>query len=505
MESTSQSSSSSSAAKSFDALVKSFFTKPPQDMDVDEEEPDVPPRSPSRMGFSDRPGRSPGHRGLDDDEDDDTAVVEDADEERNFIEGRLADCGESDSSDEWSDESEDSYSGEIVYRTGPPPPVIRPLTIAAAGGGAADEAQSLPAAGGYSSLYSIIPETDPILEPAEYTRPSIHHHGLSQSALQHQRWMWGARYEQWMRWHLDVERATAEASAYDGIVDTSGIEPPSSMKSRPASPSERSEQKPPGPTEINPAIFPRAGDLSTLHDPKANSLDQLFHHFPLWTIKKVLYVFNMDFRGSQKPPAPKSDETEGEAPKAGSQNESPATSEMDLTLVEEPSGKSSPGPSKGHLENAWTEIIKESASCSDISKTNDTPDWEHSWQARWEVLAELVKMNREAINMQPTPADDEKTETSASGKPAATQASETAAREAPTTNKFFFASDTTPKGSENENGGEDLEDSDEDYGEIILNPQFTQPFEQGIDLAKDFLENSNLRVDVRSGAKMLCV
>ncbi|KAA1474491.1 hypothetical protein DENSPDRAFT_931695 [Dentipellis sp. KUC8613] len=499
MESASQSSSSSSAAKSFDALVKSFFTKPSQDIDVDEDEPNVPPRSPSRMGFSNGPKRSPEHRGPNDSDsdDEDTAAAEDTNEERNFIEGRLADCGESDSSDEWSDESEDSYSGEIVYRTGPPPPIIRPLTVSS---GSADEAHPIPAAGGYSSLYSIIPETDPILEPAEHTRSSISHHGLSQSALQHQRWMWGARYEQWMRWHLDVERATAEASAYDGIVDTSGIEPPSSMKSRPASPSERSEQKPPGPAEINPAIFPRAGDLSTLHDPKANSMDQLFHHFPLWTIKKVLYVFNMDFRGSQKPPAAKPDEAEGEEPKADSQNESPATSEMDLTLVEEPTGKSSPGPSKGQVD-AWTDLIQDGASCPDISKasTNDTPDWEHSWQARWEVLAELVKLNREA--MQPAPTDDdEKSEVSASA-----QASEPTAREAPTANKFFFASDTAPEGSENEDSGEDLEDSDEDYGEIILNPQFTQPFERGIDLAKDFLENNSLRVDVRSGAKMLCI
>ncbi|KAI0266128.1 hypothetical protein BC834DRAFT_875609 [Gloeopeniophorella convolvens] len=159
-----------------------------------------------------------------------------------------------------------------------------------------------------------VPDAFPIQDTPTYTlplaadfaaypppppRPMLPHHGLSRSALQHQKWLWHTRYDEWMQWQAEVETAEAEASVYGGIV---AVEPPPTRRTRFPSPSPSEPEQTPvsKKVEVNDKIFPRTGDLMALHDPQVARLDQTFCNFPLWTIQKVLFVCSMDAAAREK-------------------------------------------------------------------------------------------------------------------------------------------------------------------------------------------------------------
>ncbi|KAI0064222.1 hypothetical protein BV25DRAFT_1837021 [Artomyces pyxidatus] len=319
-------------AKCFDSLVKSFFTNPPL------EDTEAPPRSPSRMGFLDTQPLSPRPRAkrvpvpsLDISEAT-LSIRADTDEDTN-----------SDSSDEWSAESDSGDSGSVVFT-----PSSSPVSRV--------NVSSTP-----PSAYSPIPSVDPALEkPADpsscrFSRPALPHHGLSRSALQHQKWMWNARYDEWMQWQMEMDHAAAEASVYGGIVDMPAASPPPFLRARSASPAPEAKVK----TEMNQNIFPRTGDLSSLRDPQAATLDRTFCNYPLCTIQKLLFLFNVDVGSAGR--------VGKEWGTLGDRESSPgidadSSCDMDKTLVNNAVPRKSSSPERS----------------------------EQDWRARWEVLAELV-------------------------------------------------------------------------------------------------------------------
>ncbi|KAN0125398.1 hypothetical protein V8E53_015533 [Lactarius tabidus] len=430
-------------SKTYEALVKSLFTNMSH-----VKESDVPPRPQSRIGFR-RNNKSFKTRQQPDRHVDDTLNVN-SDE----------DTADSETSDEWStdsDTSDSAFSSELLPPCFPAPSTPPPIPVPDA-----------------------FPEQSPSVNASElpmpmhyHHRPMFPHHGLSRSALQHQKWLWNTRYDEWMQWRADVDSAeAAEMGAYGGITSpaAAAIEPPPPLRrcsrasSSPVLP--ESEYAPPRgtKTEMNEKIFPRTGDLTDLHDPQVVRLDQTFCNYPLWTIQKVLLVCSMDT-------------TVLESEKTGSDDSQGCDKEGD-TLAQRESESTIPLLAKLR--------------------------WEQSWHTRWEVLTALVRMTERAVlarGRTTIPA----TVTTPIGLPVVARsltdvAIESSATKVPTR---FFLEDAERlaevDGSESDDDEDD--DDEDDYGEIILNPRFSlqRSVPDGCGLKRPIL----LPLDARRGVKAL--
>ncbi|KAI0041620.1 hypothetical protein FA95DRAFT_1598879 [Auriscalpium vulgare] len=435
-----------SKTKAFDTLVKSFFTAVPADVDdvPDTDASDIPPRSPSRMGFRDtlplrqRPmsKRVP------------VPVIEEVD----IVD---ADDIDSDSSDEWSADSDTGDSNVIFYT---------PST-----------SYSNPSP--RETTYSPIAADCPLVTPQPTATPprppsaTIPHHGLSRSALQHQKWMWNARYDEWMQWQMEVDGA---ASAYGGIADT-----PSGRAASPPPPARRSATPEPEPRapQTNENIFPRTGDLSALRDPHAATLDRAFCNYPLCTIQKVLLVFNMN-----QPACKETDNLPCHAEPAD------ANADADTTDVGEVTGSN-------HFTAPNITDESNAPSTTDATPAKALPTSQSSsWQVRWQVLTDLVK----------TTDISAPTVTTSIGLPVVARSLETVTNESSACASFahfFFAEEGDSEDSE----VQCVSDEEEDYGEVLVNSRFAPRLERGVEVevAREFLENEMQRVDCRSGARTL--
>jgi len=190
------------------------------------------------------------------------------------------------------------------------------------------------------------------------------HHGLSRSALQHQKWLWNTRYDEWMQWRAEVEAAEAEMGPYGGISSADSIAMPPSRRSRAPSPMPPAAEHPPvdKKAELNEKIFPRTGDIMALHDPQVARLDQTFCNYPLWTIQKVLFVCSMDTAARGMPPARRVDH------------------HSDNQVIDAP-----PSTTKGQDDEERVPHglpMSESSTILLLTKLS----WEQSWHTRWEVL-----------------------------------------------------------------------------------------------------------------------
>ena len=99
--------------------------------------------------------------------------------------------------------------------------------------------------------------------------------------------------------------------------------------------------------------------------------------------------------------------------------------------------------------------------------------WEISWYARWELLIELVTRDEARRNALEFVAP------SSSDRPP----------------MFYFTGENDEV--------EEEDDEDEDYGTIISNPLYGRRVQAGFGTAQEFFANQDL--DVRKGAKMICV
>lgn len=314
-----------------------------------------------------------------------------------------------------------------------------------------------------------------------------------------------------MQYHLQLERI-AQASAYGGIVDVAIPEPPSS-RSRSTSPTKPARSAEKGRVEMNPNIFPRTGDLSSLHDSEAAMIDRAFCHYPLYTIQKVLFVHGMDTRASRSSKWDHSDES----------------SEDCASLCEDPLPQSPSRPcvaiSPGELDDTpvedWeaantsfymsTEEMKNSRLIPQTESCQEKKGREDSWQGRWEVLTELVnsQLEDELISMGQHSGEMPKstTVTTSIGLPVVVRPLEHVSStepkidvERPKSPAKFFLGDL-----ENEIDWDD-DDDDETYGLIMANPMFIrQKGPQEETFAIHTSEKGDIKVGIMSSATMVCV
>jgi hypothetical protein len=448
--------STNGRSKTYEALVKSLFTNM-----AHVKESDVPPRPQSRIGFRRNNSFKIRHAPQRDSHDDDTTG---ATPSANSDE----DTADSETSDEWStdsDTSDTTFSSDLppcfpVPSTSPPPPP--PILVPDAFPEQADAPASP----------SILPSSLPI-PTHNHHRPMFPHHGLSRSALQHQKWLWNTRYDEWMQWRADVDSASeaAEMGAYGGITNpAAAIEPPPPLRRTRAASSlvlpEYAAAASPGvalavdkKAEMNEKIFPRTGDLTDLHDPQAVRLDQTFCNYPLWTIQKVLFVCSMDTAAAGRGEGPCLEKADDE------QGERDTLADSTIPLLEK-------------------------------------LRWEQSWHTRWEVLTALVRMTERAVlarGRTTIPA----TVTTPIGLPVVARSLTDVSTVTRVPTRFFLEDAERlgeADGSESDDD-DDEEDDEDDYGEIILNPRFSLPSSvpDGCGLKRPIL----LPLDARRGVKAL--
>jgi hypothetical protein len=265
----------------------------------------------------------------------------------------------------------------------------------------------------------------------------------------HQKWFWNVRFDEWALWEAQMEEADGISDAYGGMTILPGTCPrlnrsvySSPQNFLPVSPNS---------FPASSRIFPRSGDISALRDPYSANIDRCFSHFPLWTVHKKLYMFDMHHRSSKfDRTTPKLTVDTSESPVSDEATDYPgnvtSASDSDETLVSET------------LESGLS-ICKDECPRQDGGSGGDSNchtwdgarAWEISWYARWELLRELVKRDEAKRNVLDCTAT-------------------TPCEPSP---MFFFA-------------GDDEED-DEDYGTIVANPLFGRRIHAELGWSQGFL------------------
>lgn len=244
-------------------------------------------------------------------------------------------------------------------------------------------------------------------------RENVHRHcyahrGLSYSALSHWRELWRKRKTEWDDYeYLLWQTGITTEEAYAGLAEddrTKNQVLPAVMKSCPwkKTYSPKLPEKLALPTPLNPAVFPRLGDLSSTRDSFLISVDTWFSDFPLWTLHKLIWTYDINYRFIRR-----SDDVTR-----------PSSKTVKPVLAEDFS-------SNGHLrvsslscltENSDTtlvntstdELIEDADSLnnnaankpdnSDIDKSTfpakdyDLRPWETCWFNRWEILYHEVSL-----------------------------------------------------------------------------------------------------------------
>jgi hypothetical protein len=379
----------------------------------------------------------------------------------------------SDESDDWADDIVlvDSMPISYIVSTAPPHPED----------GSDDEDDSIGA-----SLFRTRTVAPPTIIAEDFGPPyapsyfpaHISHHGLSRSALQHHKWLWGARYDEWMQWQADVEEAAAAHGAYGGILDVSALEPPPGLRSRSPSPLPPVPTPSPAPVAkadvVNPRIFPRTGDLAALHDPHSAHVDRVFSNYPLCTLQKALFALSMRGGGA----------------------------EHDGAFV------SSAAPAQAQdRDDCGSSGHDDDSTSSAESVRKEQPAWERVWDPRWEVLQELVNLSEGAMPDVPralvttsfglpvvlrTLDSEDDDEAGAEHEHDADEDEDEFEFEfdGRARSRFFIAEDEDVDGARVYGDEDEYDEEDEDdYGEILLNPRFRGPFAVERDAAPSFCDS----------------
>ena len=301
------------------------------------------------------------------------------------------------------------------------------------------------------------------------------HHGFSRSALHQQKILWNSRHEEWAEWQSRMEQGEAPthesetSDAYTGLA-TAGPRlvqsPPPYMRTPPSGLERDLADHPPSKhqQDIHASIYPRVGDITALRDPYSVNIDRCFFKLPLWTLHKMLYVFDMEQR-SASPAASTSagDAAHVQASMSWSTLSSYSSSgsgddeESDSTLVADDSPVSK---SQRPLER-----VKSASSPHSSPSRNRFREWGLSWYARWEVLIGLFQRDhtkREAFDIPlklEVPPESKATPPSPPGR------------------IFRF----TVGEDEDEN-----DDEDEDYGTLVADSGFSVDFDEECERAMAF-------------------
>lgn len=339
-----------------------------------------------------------------------------------------------------------------------------------------------------SVRYAALPHDQKVKIPSPVShihtrRLNYPHHGFSRSAFLHQKLFWTARHDEWLDWQAnEVKRrgnhaacAQDSRNAYTGIIaaDTQEVSGPPSLFRVPPSGLERdfAENVSRGVAEdVNAPIYPRVGDISALRDPYSENVDRCFFRFPLWTIHRTLYVFDMHQRAS---PTCGTMQYSASSGNLSSSTGTTASGYEDITLVaddeapfdkitlENRSDQGSPSHKtlKSSLPRTWTAAR----------------EWELNWYARWELFIDLVQRDKDLQHA--TPPSPSMT-LSGSMDDDASPPEELPEPLSPEASTFDFASE--------DRDGEN-EDEEDDDGTLVMNPMFNKTFEERYNRAVQFL------------------
>ena len=347
----------------------------------------------------------------------------------------------------------------------------------------------LPSSRSFSRKPTRPPPAPPLVFPL-----TLKDHGLSKSALNHLRWFWAVRHDEWLVWEAQVaeiqhahalslstnENGSGDDEAYGGIAILPSSLPKPTL---PPSPSSCRLQNTSLSFPPSAQIYPRQGDISALRDPCCANVDMYFREVPLWTMGKVLWRFDAEHRVAASSQQQKQDSaTEAVGQEVDDLTESDdfeditlgsEYSDSELTLVSE-SLPPTPTSAVGKAPCSPLESLSQYSRGSeddDYYTCDGVRAWEISWYARWEVLVELVRRDEVPFSI-PAPV-------SGSG--------EIQKKEKP---MFFFA---------DEEDGEE----DEDYGTILPNPIYGLKPGSMTGIGRVY-EGMTQGIDVKSGAKVLC-
>lgn len=301
------------------------------------------------------------------------------------------------------------------------------------------------------------------------------HHGFSRSALLQQKTLWNSRHEEWAEWRSRTEQGEAQKqksetnAAYTGLATAQprAVEsPPPYMRTPPSGLERDLADHPPKKHErdIHASIFPRVGDISALRDPYSVNIDRCFFKFPLWTLHKMLYMFNMHQRSASSAlSASVCNSAHVQASTSSSTLSSYTSSisggeESDSTLVAD----DSPIPTS----QLPRESLKFSSSPHSPFSWNRFCEWDLSWYARWELLIGLFQH------------DHTKCDTFDMSMKLAMPIESKADPTSPPGPIFRFSA-----GQDEDNNDDD---EDEDYGMVVSDPTFNMDFDEECERAMAF-------------------
>ncbi|KAJ8516827.1 hypothetical protein ONZ45_g5909 [Pleurotus djamor] len=208
-------------------------------------------------------------------------------------------------------------------------------------------------------------------------RCDLRHHGRSRNALVHTKWFWSMRGEEWS----EIEELDSQGA--DKLSKS-----PTIRQSLPTLPHHTGGLKKKTPklkqtSRFSPlSVHPRRGDVSALRDPYCAHVDRSLAEWPMWTIAKTLWMFDVQMGLDMRKKKSKelggdedmisdeeqSDESSGPCVRTTREARSLSTSsgfsdDSDITLVE----------SDVDVDEDL-EQIEEDATLDDIDETSGPPD-----------------------------------------------------------------------------------------------------------------------------------
>lgn len=297
------------------------------------------------------------------------------------------------------------------------------------------------------------------------------HRGFSRSALEQQKSLWNSRHGEWAQWQSRVEQSGAQRKrcetndAYTGLAIPQPrvvVSPPPYIRTPPSGLERDLADRPPSrhAQNVHASIYPRVGDISALRDPYSVNIDRSFFRFPLWTLHKTLYAFNMQHRSASLGPSASAyspphvpTSVSSSTLSAYSSSTSGDEEDSDSTLVAD----DSPVP-KSHRP---LEPVASTSPPHGWPSWGRFFEWEFSWYARWELLIDIFQGDHIVYNPSDSPFD------------LATPVGSGAAPSSPPERIFCFTV-------------EDDDDDDEDYGTLVTESSFSVDFDEECERALAF-------------------
>lgn len=203
----------------------------------------------------------------------------------------------------------------------------------------------------------------------DFSAPPVYH-GFSYAAFGLVKRVWDIRRDAWN----NQPAAAVAAAAYGGIA----LSPEPQPQDRPPLVPQRVASSDP-----SAPIYPRIGSLAGLHDPQSAAMDRAFCRFPMYTMRKILFLHEM-LRSSSRLPPP----TTPTAP----QPRSPTDSDEEDTLVGD--------------EHADEDLAKGKKRAPLSSPILTATEWQRTWLERWQFLVDVSTTDPLTVSPRLTSPED---------------------------------------------------------------------------------------------------